>query len=218
MNVEVLGFTIPDPEVISKYMEIDTDAMPMEWIPEFAGRLCYMSFKKPNEKTRANADYIANIINQEHYSVLEHGSVTLFISGVSRSLTHELVRHRHFSFSQLSQRYVTKPEVAVHPTLVAYGWEPEVRIAFDDAVKLYNRIYDALRLQGLSKKEAAQAAREVLPNSTETKITVTGNFRSWREFFQKRRSPAADEQIHQMADLAFEKLYEIAPAMLADLK
>lgn len=75
---------------------------------EFAGRACYQSWSKPNPKTATNAGYIKHIIDVGHFSVLEHASVSFYITGLSRSCTHELIRHRHFSYSQLSQRYVPR--------------------------------------------------------------------------------------------------------------
>ena len=74
-------------------------------LAEFAGRACYESWSKPNPATATNAGYLRHILEVGHLSVLEHGTVTMYLRGVSRSLTHELIRHRHFSYSQLSQRY-----------------------------------------------------------------------------------------------------------------
>lgn len=62
---------------------------------EMAGRLCYESWDRPNPATATNAGYLANIIKQQHFSVLEHASATIYLEGVSRTLTHELIRHRH---------------------------------------------------------------------------------------------------------------------------
>ena len=73
-------------------MKTDNDSSCLEDVLEFAGRSCYESFNKPNPATAKNKDYLANIIEQGHESVLEHGSVTFYITGVSRSCTHELVR------------------------------------------------------------------------------------------------------------------------------
>src|SRR5262249_31490582 len=75
-------------------------------LAEFAGRACYQSWNKPNPATATNQGYLRHILDVGHLSVLEHGVVTMYLTGVSRSLTHELIRHRHFSYSQLSQRYV----------------------------------------------------------------------------------------------------------------
>ena len=80
---------------------------------EFAGRLCYESFDLPNPDTATNEGYVRNIISLGHESVLEHVSVTFYVEGVSRNLTHELIRHRHLSFSELSQRFVNMEEADV---------------------------------------------------------------------------------------------------------
>src|SRR5258707_11430328 len=97
-----------------------TDADGGEALAEFAGRACYQSWSKPNARTATNAGYLRHILEVGHLSVLEHGSVTFYLSGVSRSFTHELVRHRHFSYSQLSQRYVPGREQAmVEPAVIA---------------------------------------------------------------------------------------------------
>ena len=80
----------------------DTDADGGQALAEFAGRACYESWHKPNPKTATNAGYLRHILEVGHLSVIEHATATFYITGVSRSLTHELIRHRHFSFSQLS--------------------------------------------------------------------------------------------------------------------
>src|SRR5690625_7769059 len=80
-----------------------TDA---EALVEFAGRACYDSFDKPNPRTRTNESYLRHLLEVGHDALLEHATATLYIQGISRSACHELVRHRHFSFSQLSQRFV----------------------------------------------------------------------------------------------------------------
>ena len=91
----------------------DTDADGGEALVEFAGRACYQSWSKPNPRTATNAGYLKHIIDVGHFSVLEHASVSFYITGISRSCTHELIRHRHFSYSQLSQRYVPENEAQV---------------------------------------------------------------------------------------------------------
>src|ERR1700753_4022945 len=87
-----------------------TDADGGQALLEFAGRACYQSWSKPNPRTATNAGYLRHIIDVGHLSVLEHASVSFYITGISRSCTHELIRHRHFSYSQLSQRYVPENE------------------------------------------------------------------------------------------------------------
>ncbi|NBQ42878.1 MAG: FAD-dependent thymidylate synthase, partial [Mycobacteriaceae bacterium] len=91
----------------------ETDADGGEALVEFAGRACYQSWSKPNPRTATNAAYLRHIIEVGHFSVLEHATASLYITGVSRSCTHELIRHRHFSYSQLSQRYVPDGDARV---------------------------------------------------------------------------------------------------------
>ena len=106
-----------------------TDADGGEALAEFAGRACYQSWSKPNPRTATNAGYLRHILEVGHLSVLEHGSVTFYLTGVSRSLTHELIRHRHFSYSQLSQRYVPERDAAmVEPDVIAA--DPELHARF----------------------------------------------------------------------------------------
>ena len=129
-----------------------TDADGGQALAEFAGRACYQSWKKPNPATATNAGYLRHIIDVGHLSVLEHGSVSFYITGVSRSLTHELIRHRHFSYSQLSQRYVPERDAAmVAPDVI--GSDPELLARFqaasDAALAAYNEL-----LEGLEKKFA----------------------------------------------------------------
>lgn len=182
---------------------------------QLAGRKCYNAHGRKSPETAENAGYIANLLSQHHYSPLEHVSFTFLIQGVSRSLTHELVRHRHFSFSQESQRYVLAardPEIVVPPAT----FELEVdgnkaadltQEKFDELMteqfgNTYDRVmdsYDFLREQGYSHKEAAEAARFETPNGDATQIVVTGNARSWMEFIEKRDADGADAEIRRLA-------------------
>ncbi|NKZ86521.1 FAD-dependent thymidylate synthase [Rhodococcus hoagii] len=79
-------------------------------IAEAAGRGCYESWNRPNPRTATNADYLRHILEVGHGSVLEHGSATFYLTGLSRALTHELIRHRHLSYSQKSQRFVNEAD------------------------------------------------------------------------------------------------------------
>ena len=215
-------------------MELDPLGSSIDNIAEFAGRACYQSFHKPNPNTAANKDYMANILDQGHYSVLEHGSVTFYIEGVSRSLTHELVRHRHLSYSQLSQRYVNveDTEFVIPPALQenwdeATGWldennahttvGDEVVLAGTHATEVYAALVDTLEAKGLDRKRAREAARAVMPNMTETKIVVTGNLRAWRDFLQKRHSVHADREIQALAAEILKHLRAYAPHAVQDI-
>lgn len=204
------------------HMEIDpTHGFHADTLAEFAGRACYQSFHKPNPATRANKDYIANILKQQHFSVLEHASATFYIQGISRALTHELIRHRHLSYSQLSQRYVPSEEVDfVIPPAVgdSRGLELYLEDYMQGARDAYEHLVQRFEEKGITGKKAREAARAVLPNMTETKIVVTGNHRAWRDVIAKRNSPAADAEIREFASELLRHLKQIAPATYQDME
>ncbi|MCV7171286.1 FAD-dependent thymidylate synthase [Mycobacterium sp. CPCC 205372] len=207
-----------------------TDADGGEALVEFAGRACYQSWSKPNPRTATNASYLRHIIDVGHFSVLEHASVSFYISGISRSCTHELIRHRHFSYSQLSQRYVPEHDSQV---VIPPGMEddPELVRIFTEAADANRATYTDLlaRLEAkligdqsgdrsavLRRKQARQAARAVLPNATETRIVVTGNYRAWRHFIAMRASEHADVEIRRLAIACLRQLVDVAPAVFGD--
>lgn len=188
-------------------------------LAEQAGRLCYLSWDRPNPKTATNKGYLENILNQGHFSVLEHASATFYIDGVSRNFTHELIRHRHLSFSEVSQRYVDvgEFEFVVHPGLKDVD-PTEIHSAVSPAKSVYRTIVEYLYGRGMKRKETRQAARHVLPSGLETKILVTGNMRAWREVLQKRLSPAADREFQLVAQKILAELREIAPNTFQDFE
>jgi thymidylate synthase (FAD) len=204
----------------------ETDADGGQALAEFAGRACYQSWTKPNPATATNEGYLRHILEVGHLSVLEHGSVTFYMTGVSRSFTHELIRHRHFSYSQLSQRYVPERDAAmVEPDVIAA--DPELHARFVAAAEASLQAYTDL-LEGLEKKfadvenptlrrkQARQAARAVLPNATETRIVVTGNYRAWRHFVAMRATEHADIEIRALAITCLRELQRVAPNVFAD--
>jgi thymidylate synthase (FAD) len=203
-----------------------TDADGGEALAEFAGRACYQSWSKPNKATATNAGYLRHILEVGHLSVLEHGVVTFYVTGVSRSFTHELIRHRHLSYSQLSQRYVPEREAAmVEPDVIADDPELHKRFveATDASVRAYNELLAGLEERFadienamLRRKQARQAARAVLPNATETRIVVTGNYRAWRHFVAMRASEHADVEIRELAVECLRQLKGVAPNVFAD--
>jgi thymidylate synthase (FAD) len=203
-----------------------TDAEGGQALAEFAGRACYQSWRKPNAATATNAGYLRHILEVGHLSVLEHGTVTFYFTGVSRSFTHELIRHRHFSYSQLSQRYVPERDAAMaEPAAIAE--DPELHKKFLEATEASVRAYTEL-LEGLERrfadvenatlrrKQARQAARAVLPNATETRIVVTGNYRAWRHFIAMRATEHADVEIRELAVECLRQLQAVAPNVFAD--
>ena len=205
-----------------------TDTDGGQALAEFAGRACYQSWKKPNPATATNAGYLRHILEVGHLSVLEHGSVSFYLTGISRSLTHELIRHRHFSYSQLSQRYVPERDAAmVEPDVIAA--DPELHERFLAAAKAGRDAYADL-LAGLERrfadepsatlrrKQARQAARSVLPNATETRIVVTGNYRAWRHFIAMRATEHADVEIRALAVECLRQLHKVAGSVFGDFE
>lgn len=219
-TVTFMGGTEGECDALRDRMELDPCSTPGEDLAEFAGRACYQSFHKPNPDTKDNEDYLANIIAQGHESVLEHVQASFYIEGVSRTLTHELVRHRHLSYSQLSQRYVDESEAkfVVPPR---YLEDEQMMNFFSDYQKevtqLYSVMVKELSEKGVPRKKAREAARSVLPNSTETKIVVSGNCRAWRDFLKKRMHPAADAEIQRLAVVLFDELMIQLPSIFTDL-
>ncbi|MCV7222441.1 FAD-dependent thymidylate synthase [Mycolicibacterium elephantis] len=209
-----------------------TDAEGGPALVEFAGRACYQSWSKPNPRTATNAAYVRHIIDVGHFSVLEHASVSFYITGISRSCTHELIRHRHFSYSQLSQRYVPEhdSQVVVPPGMEDDPELLEIFTAAADAsraayVELLSRLEEKFKgdhpgenLGALRRKQARQAARAVLPNATETRIVVTGNYRAWRHFIAVRASEHADVEIRRLAVECLRQLIDVAPQVFADFE
>ena len=216
MKVQLIGWTAFTPP---SGVDWGTDATSAQALIEFAGRACYQSWSKPNPDTATNEGYIRHIIDVQHFSVLEHSQATFYITGVSRSLTHELIRHRHLSFSQLSQRFVEGADF-VEPQVIAD--DPELHELFieatADAEFTYYKFAGALADKLNGRKLIRQAARSVLPNATETKIVVTGNFRAWREFIEKRTVVGADVEIRGLAYEILRQLQEHAPNVFGDIK
>jgi thymidylate synthase (FAD) len=202
-----------------------TDADGGPALVEFAGRACYQSWDKPNPRTATNAAYIKHIIDVGHFSVLEHASVSFYVTGISRSCTHELIRHRHFSYSQLSQRYVPEhdAQVVLPPGIEGDPELEELVLAAADASRAaYTELLTRLDAKladepgTVRRKQARQAARAVLPNATETRIVVTGNYRAWRHFIAMRASEQADVEIRRLAIECLRRLVDAAPQVFAD--
>ncbi|QPB09580.1 ThyX-like thymidylate synthase [Streptomyces phage Sycamore] len=189
-------------------------------LAEAAGRLCYKSFNRPSPKTRTNAGYLANILAQGHYSVLEHASASFLVRDVSRALLAELSRHRHLSFSVVSQRYCdyseTKP--VIPPALAQdHVGDWEIHNAYHQAIEAYESLVTHLVGKGLKRKAAREAARCVLPNAAPVDMVVTGNFRAWRDVLGKRWSVHADAEIQEYAGRTLEILRGIAPNSFQDI-
>lgn len=215
------------------YLEDPVKLPSGEALVKFAGQLCYMALGLGRSLNAVASKYLGHIKESGHGSVTEHVSASLLFYGLSRSQTHELVRHRAgFAYSQVSQRYVDgklvrfleRPEYQNHPELHRLF---EERIDRDAAE--YEKIAGILLKMQKSgdeimtadlktdmRKKVNQAARSVLPNETEAPIVVTANVRAWRHFFEMRAAEGAEIEIRSLAFLAFTLLKEVWPILLED--
>lgn len=210
-----------------------------EWLVEMAGRNCYQSWPKQGEtaKGRSHEEHVKHLIEVGHGACIEHAHFNFIMWNVSRSLTHELVRHRLASFSQLSQRYVDSSNVSfiVPPAIQELAKiDPEayrtwvkhcersrqlyeelttkLSSMYDDAEQIHRGKIGAQHSTKLElRKRARQAARSVLPNATETKIFVTMNARAVRHLIELRANPAADVEIRRLAVKVYRILQDKAP-------
>lgn len=226
----------PQVTLIARPQFLEPAHLPVEWhepgtdgerVAEFAGRLCYMS--QHNPAGRSTAEYLSNILKQGHGSVFEHAVYVVLIEGVSRSLSHELVRHRAgFGYSQLSQRYVDESDAAfvVPPAMqgdaeLEAGWTAQVESAQAAYVSAVNRLMDRyswVENKIHRRKMAREAARSLLPNATETKIVVSGNVRAWRTMLELRLGEGAEREIRRLAVRVLATLRGEAPRLFADFE
>ena len=199
MHVELLYHT-PDPE-----RDIAT-----------AARLCYapvgaaeLMETMPEERVRS---VLSTIMGSGHFSTLEHASYTFAVDGVSRALTHQLVRHRIASFNQQSQRYVRFADgvATVKPESVAAS--EEASSVFDQAIAAAVEAYGKLLDAGVP----AEDARYLLPNAAETKIVITMNVRELLHFFSLRCCNRAQWEIRDMAHRMLELARPTAPFIFLD--
>lgn len=198
-----------------------------ERLAEFAGRICYMSQHNPAGRT--TAEYLTNILKQGHGSVFEHAVYVVLIEGISRSCSHELVRHRAgFGYSQLSQRYVDESQAAfVMPPAIQGDarleaeWTSQVeqaQAAYIQAVDRLMEKYSWVADKVHRRKMAREAARSVLPNATEVKIVVSANIRAWRTMLELRLGEGAELEIRRMAVETLRLLQRESPAFFADFE
>ncbi|MCC6769861.1 MAG: FAD-dependent thymidylate synthase [Gemmatimonadaceae bacterium] len=229
-------FYEPRVTVLARPAFVEPEHLPVQWmgdstdgerLAEFAGRLCYMSQRNPAK--RSTREYLENILKQGHGSVLEHANYSLLLEGISRSLTHELVRHRAgFAYSQLSQRYVDESEAAfvvppaiIGDTALEEAWKRQVESAQHAYVALVDALMERYAWVGDKvhrRKMAREAGRGVLPNSTETKIVVTANVRAWRTMLELRCGEGAEQEIRRMGLQVLRVLQVEIPAFFADFE
>jgi thymidylate synthase (FAD) len=222
--------------LIARPQFLEPAHLPIQWkgeasdgerIAEFAGRLCYMSQHNPAGRT--TAEYLTNILKQGHGSVFEHSTYVVLIEGISRSCSHELVRHRAgWGYSQLSQRYVDETHAAfVMPpaiqgdALLEAEWTAQVvaaQAAYVSAVEHLMARYAWVDDKIHRRKLAREAARSVLPNATEVKIVASANVRAWRTMLELRLGEGAELEIRRMAVACLRLLQREAAALFGDFE
>jgi thymidylate synthase (FAD) len=205
-----------------------------------AGKGCYDSY---GHDGRAINQHIGGLVSSGHGSVLEHSNVSLFIEGISRGCSHEVVRHRAgFAFSQRSTRYTNETEASIvldpfYSDLYSKLGDADEAITMDEAALIHGFIrqcenaFTAYRLQvdwlmdlapqqmpGVQRRKWCRGkARQLLPHALETRMTMTGNLRAWRWFLVQRSGEGAEAEIRRLAAVVMEKIYPIAPMVFQDL-
>ncbi len=223
-----------DPSLnFSEYTDDPTTLPDGAQLCKIAGQVCYMSFGRMRSMNTQAKRYFDNLKSSGHGSVFEHANYSLLFYGISRSVTHELIRHRSgFGYSQLSQRYVggrtlrfvERPEYQ-DDDFLHNQFLLRIDRAADEYATLTNRLLEMQKagtsiLSAEAKtdllKKVRQSARSVLPNETETVIVVTGNARAWRHVIEERASTHAEVEIRELAVRAFLCLYQTDPVLFDD--
>lgn len=181
---------------------------------EYAARLCYHSIDKLGKAP----GFVLARIREGHEDVIEHCSASFLIEGISRTATHQLVRHRLASFSQESQRYVDQRKLNDEDDGLVVV--PDSVLNNKDAGYLFSMLrehsletYDSLRALGIPKEDA----RFALLEGTKSRLVVSMNFRSWRHFLWLRLDKAAQWEIREIAHEVLKVLYVEAPKTFQDI-
>ena len=184
---------------------------------EKAARTCYKSEDKITEDGESAKALIKQLIKSGHEAMLEHSQLSVrFV--VDRGVSHEIVRHRLFSFAQESTRYCnySKGKFGNEVTFIRpYFWKPETtkRARWEYACRSAEESY----LWLLDHGAAPQEARAVLPNSIKTELIVTGNYREWRHFLKLRTDKAAHPQMREVAIPLLKELQRRIPIVFDDI-
>jgi thymidylate synthase (FAD) len=182
-----------------------------EKLIEAAGRTSYLSF--PKQKESSEKTFIRMLIKNQHLSVLEHAYATFRILGISRALTHQLVRHRLCSFIQQSQRYVDESNFSfVEPDSLKKN--PKAHSVFIDFMDRAKDVYSQLQKMKIKKEDA----RYVLPNAVESQVVASANFREWRHIIGLRGKAQAQWEIRKLAIEILKILRRHAPTVFEDFE
>jgi len=191
------------------YIELIAITPNAEAVIEQAGRTCYQSTSRTGQDSKRN--FIRRIIENGHHSVLEHASATFRITGVSRSFTHQLVRHRLCAFSQRSQRYVNEKNFTfVEPESIRE--KTEAHELFEWFIAEAKDTYCKLQELGIKNEDA----RFVLPNAVQSEIVISANFRELRHIFYVRCNRHAQWEIRNVALQMLRIMKKEAPSVFQD--
>ena len=185
---------------------------------EKIGRVCYKSEDKITEDGESAKKFVQMLIGRGHEAMIEHSTLSVKFT-VDRGVSHELVRHRIASFAQESTRYCNyskdkfgKEITVIRPLFFEEGSDKDV--AWTDAMASAERMYFELLDLGATPQEA----RSVLPNSTKTEITITANYREWRNYFIMRKAKAAHPQMVQVTRPLLKELKTKLPIIFDDIE
>ncbi len=185
---------------------------------EKIARVCYKSENLITEDGESAKKMVKMLINRDHTAMIEHSMLSVkFI--VDRGVSHEIVRHRISSFAQESTRYCNYAKDKFHNEITVIRpnfFLDETSKAcqqWEDAMRSAEKSYFSLMEAGATPQEA----RSVLPNSTKTEITMTANYREWRNFFKLRTDKAAHPQMREVAVPLLKELQEKLPIVFDDI-
>ena len=196
MKVKLIRFTA-DPEILCGAAALTSTK---------SGSPSEIFEKMDLEKAR---QIIKRVTGYGHASVIEHASFTFSIEGVSRAMTHQLVRHRIASYTQQSQRYVTYDTFEKYVTPPSIEENSEAKRIFNSALKKISETYHKLLEMGIPKEDA----RFILPNAAKTNIIVTMNARELRHFFNLRCCRRSQWEIRQVAIEMLKQAKNVAPSL-----
>ncbi len=213
-TVTVVAHTVVTPEGRALVPEHDSD---LELACAIGGKVCYDAHGRDGRPVDV---HVQRLVEQQHFSVLEHAVVSVLITGISRGLSHELVRHRHMSFSQRSTRYTNEGDrrIVLEPRIIALrNDQPEAFAAYLRAIEAAFATYERavgefawlapVELSDTERRKYARgAARQLLPHALETQIVVTANLRTWREFLVLRSGRGAEAEIRRLAQAVYFRL------------
>ena len=211
LSVKLIAHTILDS---IQYKNLYGDCDQGNLLSSIAAAQCYNPGIYDTDRELVDEDLTQRVASSGHTSILEHGSASFLISGVSRVLSHQLVRHRIASYTQQSQRYTDQSdfEFIVPPTIAKVPEAYEYYLHFmKQTQEGYKTLLDIMERNGYKKKDIQQDVRFILPNACSTQLVMTMNFREFGDFLGKRMCTRAQWEIRRLANEIFGILSQYEP-------